>query len=405
MVLETTILSSIEFQMSLLLFVALAGYLAASRFNQSAVIGEILVGIIIGPSILGLITYTDFVKSIATMGAVVLLFVIGMEFKLKEIFNGKYGLIAFFGVILPWIAGYYLAKGFGFDFPSAVFVAAALTATSVAITAQVLKELNLLKEDFAKAIIGAAVIDDILGIMSLSMSKGLATGSLSLGYVGIIFLKAIAFLVIGYLIGQFLLRNLIMKTDETKIAKRYPEFVFIFAMMIAFLYAMFAEMIGLSAIIGSFIAGVCLGSMVLKNSRHFQEGSEFLVIILASVFFVSLGILANIRELTLSTIVFMAVLTIVAIATKLIGCGVSAKMVGMKTRSALIIGVGMAPRGEVAMIIALIGLNQGIIGQNIYVSLVMMSLITTIITPIALKYVLGKDEKNIKVNKLKIRID
>ena len=134
--------STIEFQMSLLLFVALAGYLLAARINQSAVIGEILVGIIIGPSLLGLITYTDFVASVAHLGAIILLFVVGLEFKLKDIFNLKYTWIALSGVVVPWIMGYYLAKLFGYDFGSAVFVGTALTATSIAITANVLREMG-----------------------------------------------------------------------------------------------------------------------------------------------------------------------------------------------------------------------------------------------------------------------
>ena len=117
-----SLISSIEFQMSLLLFVALAGYLLASKINQSAVIGEILVGLLIGPSLLGLITYTDFVKGIAHLGAIILLFVIGLEFKLKEIFNIKYGIIALAGVVVPWIGGFYLSRLFGYEFGSAVFV-------------------------------------------------------------------------------------------------------------------------------------------------------------------------------------------------------------------------------------------------------------------------------------------
>src|SRR3989338_7095662 len=117
--------------MSLLLFVALAGYLLAARINQSAVIGEILVGLIIGPSLLGLITYTDFVASVAHLGAIILLFVVGMEFKLKEVFNVKYSMIALAGVIVPWIGGYYTATFFGYGFGSAVFVGTAMTATSI----------------------------------------------------------------------------------------------------------------------------------------------------------------------------------------------------------------------------------------------------------------------------------
>src|SRR3989338_2510488 len=177
------LISTIEFKMSLLLFVALAGYLLASKINQSAVIGEILVGLLIGPSLLGLITYTDFVKGIAHLGAIILLFVIGLEFKLKEIFNIRYGIIALVGVIVPWTGGFYLSRLFGYEFGSAVFVGTALTATSIAITANVLKEMGKLQTDAAKAIIGAAVIDDVLSLLALSVSEQLVSGAFSLASI------------------------------------------------------------------------------------------------------------------------------------------------------------------------------------------------------------------------------
>ena len=379
------ITSTIEFQMSLLLFVALAGYLIASRINQSAVIGEILVGLIIGPSLLGLITYTDFVKSVAQLGAVILLFVVGLEFKLKDIFNFKYSIIALVGVIVPWIGGFYTAKLFGYNFGSAVFVGTALTATSIAITANVLKEMGKLNTDAAKAIIGAAVIDDVLSLLALSMSEQIVSGSFSLFPALLIILKAIAFLVIGAYIGQKVLSKAIEKVDRSKIAKKFPEFVFIFAMMIAFFYAMAAEMISLSAIVGSFIAGVALESVVVKHGKNYREGAEYLHIIFASIFFVSLGILADFHALTVQVVWFLIALTVVAVLTKVIGCYIPAKIQGMSHQDSSIIGFGMSPRGEVAMIVALIGLNAGLIKQDIYVSLVLMSLITTIITPLVLR--------------------
>ena len=149
---EHNILASVEFQMSLLLFVALAGYLIAYRINQSAVVGIILAGIIVGPSLLGLVTYTDFVSSLGHLGAVVLLFTIGLHFEIQKIANLKYILIALFGIIIPWVAGYYTAQLFSFDFGASVFIGTALTATSIAITANVLKEMNKLQTDAAKAI-------------------------------------------------------------------------------------------------------------------------------------------------------------------------------------------------------------------------------------------------------------
>ena len=175
----THIFHLIEFQMSFLLFIALAGYLLASRVNQSAVIGEILVGLLVGPSVLGIITYTDFVSSIAQLGAVVLLFVVGLEFRLEDIAKPKYFVIAFCGVIVPWVMGYFLSLLFNFSFGSSIFIATALTATSIAITANVLREMGKLQTEISRAIIGAAVIDDVLSLLVLAVGNGLVAGELS----------------------------------------------------------------------------------------------------------------------------------------------------------------------------------------------------------------------------------
>ena len=376
------VMSSIEFQMSLLLFVALAGYLLASRINQSAVIGEILVGLIVGPSILGLVTYTDFVSSIAHLGAIILLFVIGFEFNIRDIFNLKYGIIAVFGVIIPWIGGYATSLLFGFDMQSAFFVGTALTATSIAITANVLREINQLQSDAAKAIIGAAVIDDVLSLMALAITEDMVSGTFTPEGILIVFLKAIGFMVIFGLLGVSVISRALIKLDHSSIAEKYPEFIFITAMMIAFFYAMVADLVGLSGIVGAFLAGVSMESVGLRHSRDFKEGAEYLQIIFASIFFVSLGVLVDIHALTFEGVIFMLVLSVIAILTKVIGCALPSKLLGMDTRDSLIVGFGMSPRGEVAMIVALIGLTAGTIGQDIYAGIVFMSLLTTISTPI-----------------------
>jgi Kef-type K+ transport system membrane component KefB len=368
-----SIFTSPEFQMSLLLFVALGGYLIASRINQSAVIGLILVGIVVGPSVLGWITYTDFVAALAHLGAVVLLFVIGLEFNLKDILSVRNGIIAGVGVIVPWIGGYWLAVLFGYDTASAIFIGTALTATSIAITANVLKELGKLQTDAAKAIIGAAVIDDVLSLLALAISNDVVSGTVTAGGIAIVAVKAVAFIVIAGAIGLLVVSRYMEHLDKTPFAKKYPEFIFIFAMMMAFLYAMLAEVVGLSAIVGAFIAGVSFAGVQLIQSKNLKEGAEYLQIIFASIFFVSLGILADFHALTPE---------VVAIATKVIGCGLPARLTGFSTKDALIVGFGMSPRGEVAMIVALIGLESGIIGQEVYVTLVLMSLLTTLITPI-----------------------
>lgn len=380
------IVTSIEFQLSLLLFVALAGYLIASKINQSAIVWEILVGIVIGPSLLGLITYTESVQSFAQLGAVVLLFVIGLEFKIKDVFNVKYGIIALIGVIIPWVGGFFLAEFFGFDFINSVFVGTALTATSVAITANVLREMGKLQTEAAKAIIGAAVIDDVLGLLVLSFSMQIVNDSVSFFPLILIIIEAVVFLVLGAYIGYVYLSKLIEKFDTTKLVGRYPETVFIFAMMIAFFYAMIAELIGLSAIVGAFLAGVSLSGVIIKRGKNFKEGAEYLQIIFASIFFVSLGVLADFHTLTLQILWFLVSLTIVAFLTKIIGCYIGARIGRMTHKNSLAVGMGMAPRGEVAMIVALIGLNLGFIGQDIYVSLILMSLLTTVLMPSILRY-------------------
>ena len=377
--------STIEFQMSLLLFVALLGYHIASRINQSVVVGEILVGLLIGPSVLNLITYANFVEGLAHLGAVVLLFVVGLEFKFSNVYRFNYFMIALVGVIVPWIGGYYLAQSFQYDFKTSVFIGTALTATSIAITANVLREMGKLNTKAAEAIIGAAVIDDILSLLVLAVSNQVVQGNISLIEDALIVLKAVLFVVVGSYFGQKVISPYLEKRDQHPMSKKYPEMLFLFAMMIAFLYSLIAEIMGLSAIIGAFLAGVSIEGVKLKHSKDFHEGAEYLHIIFASIFFVSLGILVDIRQAQQSIIIFTLLLTIVAVLTKVIACYTTSKLQGMSHHDSLIVGFGMSPRGEVAMIIGLIGLTSNIINQEMYVVIIFMSLLTTIITPIVLQ--------------------
>jgi Kef-type K+ transport system membrane component KefB len=371
--------------MSLLMFVAIAGYLIAYRINQSAVVGIIIAGIIVGPSLLGWVTYTDFVSTLGNLGAVVLLFTIGLEFNIKDILKVRYFLIALCGVIVPALCGYFLAVLFGFDFKASIIIGTALTATSIAITANVLREIGKLQTETAKAIIGAAVIDDVLALLALSVSKGLVSGDLTTVSIIITAAKAVGFLVLGVLVGKLLLNKFMLHLDKTKIAAKYPESIFIFAIMVAFFYATVAELIGLSAIVGSFLAGASLEAANMTRGKVFKEGAEHLQIIFASIFFVSLGVIMDFHAVNASLIWFILALCAVAIFSKIIGCSVPALAQRMTIKNSLIIGVGMVPRGEVAMIVALIGLNLGILNQSAYTALVLMSLITTIIAPIVLR--------------------
>lgn len=376
---------TIELQMSLLLFVALAGYLLASRIGQPAVVGQILLGLLVGSSGLQLITYSDFVANLAQLGAIVLLFVIGLEFKLKDIAKIKYIWIAIIGVVIPWLGGYWIADIFGFDTHKAILIGVALTATSIAITADTLRELGKLGSESAKAIIGAAVIDDILALLALSMAQQLSAGGVAWSTSGLLILKALVFLVLGFLLGQFVIGKLVVRLDDTNLAKKYPEFVFILALMFAFFYAISAALMGLSAIVGAFVAGVALEGVHLKNSKHFKEGAEYLRIVFGAVFFISLGVLADLNALTPSMIAFSLLLTLVALATKVLGCGIPARLLGFSWRDSFVIGFGMSPRGEIAMAIALLALQSGAIEQSAYVALMSMSLLTTLCVPLVLK--------------------
>jgi len=246
----------------------------------------------------------------------------------------------------------------------------------------VLKELDKLQTEAAKAIIGAAVIDDVLALLALAISIDIVSGSFSYLGIAITTMKAVAFIIIGVAFGIFIVSKFLVRLDRTPFVRKYPEFIFIFAMMLAFLYAIGAELVGLSAIVGAFIAGVSFESIELRQSKSPKEGAEYLRIIFAAIFFVSLGVIADFHALTPEFILFLFALTIVAIITKVIGCGIPAKLGGLCTKDAMIVGFGMSPRGEVAMIVALIGLDRGIIEQGVYVVLVLMSLLTTLITPI-----------------------
>ena len=371
--------------MSLLMFVALAGYLLAYGINQSAVVGIIIAGVIVGPSLLGFVTYTDFVSSLAHLGAVVLLFTIGLEFELKDITKPRYLVIAIAGIVIPWVGGFFLAEAFHFSFNASIFIGTACTATSIAITANVLEEMGKLQTTAARAIMGAAIIDDILALLALTVSEQLVTGSLESLTILIGMGKAVAFLVIGAIPARILLRRVMLWFDDTRVARKFPPTIFIFAMMIAFLYSIGAEAAGLSPVVGSFLAGVAFASMELKQGEIFHRGAEHLKIIFASIFFISLGVLLDVHVINVHILVFILALTAVAAATKIIGCGLPARLFGYKLRDSAVIGAGMMPRGEVAMIIALIGLSRGWIQQDTYAALVTMSLLTTIIPPLLLR--------------------
>ncbi|MGB5178759.1 MAG: cation:proton antiporter [Gammaproteobacteria bacterium] len=385
---------SIELQMSLLLAVALAGHLLSGLVRQPAVVGQILAGLIVGPSVLGLITYTTFVANIAHLGAIVLLFVVGLEFRARELAAVRPFVIAVAGIIVPWLAGYLVALGFGFENDRALLIGVALSATSIAITADALRELGRLQSPEARLIIGAAVIDDVLALLALSMVDQLGSGALDPVAIALMAIKAILFIGVGAWLGQRLLAPLSDRIDASQLAVRSPEFVFVLGLLTAFVYALVAEYLQLSAIVGAFVAGVVFEGIHVNKSQSVHVGAGYIRAAFGAVFFVSLGVLADLRTLGTETLYFAAALSLVAFLSKFIGCGLSARASGIATRESIIIGVGMAPRGEVAMVIALLALNRGVIEQPAYVALVLMSLITTLVVPILLRNWLYRNQES-----------
>jgi Kef-type K+ transport system membrane component KefB len=383
---------SIELQMSLLLAVALAGHLLAGLVRQPAVVGQILVGLLVGPSLFGWITYTSFVTNVAHLGAIVLLFVVGLEFRARELASLRPFLIALAGVIVPWLAGYAVARGFGFETTRALLIGVALSATSIAITADTLRELGRLQSAESRLIIGAAVIDDVLALLALSMTEQLGSGAVDLTAIALMAVKAVLFIAAGAWLGQRLLARLTARIENSKLSDRSPEFVFVLGLLTAFTYALIAEHIGLSAIVGAFVAGIVFEGIKVSKSHSVHLGAEYVRAAFGAVFFVSLGVLADLRAVGLETLVFAGALTLVALLSKFIGCGITARLTGINTRDSLVIGVGMAPRGEVAMVIALLALNRGIIEQPAYVAMVLMSLLTTLVVPILLRNWLYREQ-------------
>ena len=372
-------------EVSVMLFAAMLGYLISRKMKQPVSIGIIIAGIIIGPSLLHIVSFTETISIIAQMGAIVLLFLVGLESDFSQIYTKKTLYIALGGVILPFVGGFFLSAALGFSVVVSLFIAAALTATSIGITAAVLREMGKLNTQTAKAILGAAVIDDILGLIILSIVIAVPTG-IEITSVAFTILKAIGFVVVAALIGKHYVPKIVNRIDR-KLGLGPEKEMFILAMGFAFGYSFVAEAIGLSAIVGAFMAGISLSRA--EAVQFFYKGTEYLEAVFASIFFVALGVIVDLSSLFTNFYLIIA-LTVIAILTKLIGSSLPAKLAGFSKKDSLIIGVGMIPRGEVAVIIGLYGLTASIIDNSLYSAIVFMSFFTTIITPVLLKMVYKK---------------
>jgi len=391
------LLSQVWFELTFLLVVSLFAGFIFSRFGQPKVVAFIVVGVAIGPSVLNIIKFEDAgtgvdalpegLNMLASLGAIVLLFMIGLECDLKEIYTRRSLTIALGGVIVPWIAGYILANALGYPDAESIFIGATLVATSVAVTAGVTSELGLMGTPVAYAIIGAAVVDDVMGMVVLSISKGLTGGALDPMLLLLLVIGAVVFVVVGAWIGSRYLTKLVLSVQTSGFRRKLPMSGFVLAMSIAFIYAFVAEMIQISAIVGAFVAGTAFSSSVLRDGL--RKGMQYLEALFVPIFFVSLGLAVDLTDIW-DVLVFAGVLTVVAILTKVVGCGLPARATGMTSWDAASVGIGMTPRLEIALIIAYYGLESGIIDGSIYTAVVFMGLVTALIAPPLLKATLRR---------------
>lgn len=395
------LLESVWFELTFLVVVALfAGFLFA-RFGQPKVIGYILIGVVIGPSLLGIISQPEPVEGVdviddvallpetimmlAELGALVLLFMVGLECDLRKIYTRMSVSIAIGGVIVPWVGGFGVAYLAGYTV-EAVFIGATLVATSVAVTASVMSEMGLVGKHISNAIVGAAVVDDILGMVVLSVAKGMGTGG-GIDALGLVLLVigAIVFVVGGAWIGTRFLVRLVFNVQISGYKRKLPLSGFTLALAIAFLYAFVSELIGISAIVGAFVAGTIFAGSALRDG--IKKGTQYLEALFVPLFFVSLGVVVDLGAMW-NTIILGVSLTAVAIVTKVVGCGIPAWLSGMNKWDSLAVGVGMAPRLEVALIIAYYGLSTQLIGVDLYSVVVFMGLVTAIVSAPFMKKVL-----------------
>lgn len=374
-------------ELSAMLVFAIIGAIISRKVKQPISVGIIILGIILGPSFLGLAKYDNTIAVIANLGSIVLLFVAGLNSNIKEVYTKKNFYVALFGALMPLIGGFLVSKLFGYDIYTSIFVGATLTATCLGITSSVLKEIGKIKTDTAKAMIGAAVIDDIISLSILSVVISVPSG-ITFTSIFLKLLMVVAFVLIMLFFGEKLL-TLIIDSFNEYVLKTAPRQTFVLGLAIVFLFSYIAYALGLAPIVGAFLVGVSLSKS--RSINTLLAGSEYFEIIFTSIFFISIGIVVELNAF-LTAFWFIIALTIIAIITKIIGSGYTAYKMGFKKKDALIIGTGMAPRGEVAFIIALNGLLLGVITKEIYSAIVFMSFLTTVITLIMLKYLYNVKE-------------
>lgn len=382
------IIMDVFLELALILVVAkLFGYLTV-RFGFPAALGQLIGGILIGPSLLNLVAYDEGIKLIAELGVVMLLFLAGLETDIEEFKNVGVPafIVAVLGVIIPFILGYVSALAWGYSHLQALFLGGILTATSVGLTTSILMEMKKLRTRVGTTILAAAVVDDVLGIIILTVLVAMNTkGSVYPLDVLIILGEVVLFFILGLLLGSPAVKEALRASERINL----PETVTAFAIAIMLIFAYIAERFQLAGITGAYLAG-----LIVAGSAEAREiTSKTLTIgysLFIPVFLVSIGIETNVHVLA-HVGAFAGLYAVMAIVGKIIGCGIGGVLTGFKAREALQVGVGMVPRMEVALIMANIGLREGVFDRGTFSIPVSMVIITTLVTPFLLKWAFSRE--------------
>jgi Kef-type K+ transport system membrane component KefB len=355
------------------------------RLRQPGVVGELLAGVILGPSVLALVRPSNLTGGLAEIGAIFLLFTIGLETKPRDMLQvGRTAtFVAVVGVAAPFFLGFFYLRVIDHSMIESIFVGAALVATSVGITARVLADAGALSTTVARVILGAAVLDDILGMIVLAVVSSLSAGQVNYASLAVVAFEAISFSLLVIFFGSRVLGR--FKPAVAKLRARNSAFVLSIVLCLGLSLA--SLYIGMAAIIGAFLAGLALADY--SAQYRLQENAHPIMEFLAPVFFVLLGAQVNVRAVAQPGMVgMMIVVCVLAIISKLIGCGLGALSLGFK--DALRIGIGMVPRGEVGLIVAGVGLRLHTISDNIYAVVLVMSMVTTLFAPPVLRLLMAR---------------
>lgn len=368
-----------------LLAVKLAGHLS-QRMGQPSVFGKLLVGVILGPAILGWLHPTPLLKELSEIGVILLMFLAGLETDLGEFrrASGRATTVAVAGVLLPLAGGWAVASAWGLPTATGLFIGTLLVATSVSISVQTLRELGKLQTREGVTILAAAVLDDVLGLIVLSLVLGLEAGAgeaSALSTVFLLLLKIALFFIVAGLVGLKLVPPFLRWVNGFRVGM--PLTAGSIAVALGFAYG--AEVFGLAGIVGAYLAGLALSTTELKQGL-FHEVEVVSFSFFTSFFFVGVGLAAELNGFDSRVAIFAAVLSGVAVLTKLLGCGGGALLARFRLQSAAVIGAGMVARGEVGLIVAGIGLERGLIDRQLFTAAIMVTLATTIITPPLLKF-------------------